>query len=57
MQNEMIKMNTYLNKEKGIFINLKQDNILHETDFILALKASTSNSRLVGVILKSNICC
>lgn len=47
MQNDMIKLNTLLNKEKGTHDNLHQDNILLENDFIMALKVrsqSFSNS-------------
>lgn len=40
MQNDMIKLNTLLNKEKGTHDNLHQDNILLENDFIMALKVS-----------------
>lgn len=40
MQNDMIKLNTLLNKEKGVHENLHQDNILLENDFIMALRVS-----------------
>lgn len=38
MQNDMIKLNILLNKEKGIYDNFYQDNILLENDFIMVLK-------------------
>ena len=43
MQNDMIKLNTLLNKEKGTHDNLHQDNILLENDFIMALKVSSQS--------------
>ena len=42
MQNDMIKLNTLLNKEKGTHESLHQDNILLENDFIMALKVTAS---------------
>ncbi|XP_011454679.3 coiled-coil domain-containing protein 40 [Magallana gigas] len=44
MQNDMIKLNTLLNKEKGTHDNLHQDNILLENDFIMALKEAEMES-------------
>ncbi|XP_052261678.1 coiled-coil domain-containing protein 40-like isoform X2 [Dreissena polymorpha] len=38
MQNDMIKLNTLLHKEKGAQVMLQQDNILKENDFITSLK-------------------
>lgn len=43
MQNDMIKLNTLLNKEKGTHDNLHQDNILLENDFIMALKVRSQS--------------
>ena len=43
MQNDMIKLNTLLNKKKGTHDNLHQDNILLENDFIMALKVSSQS--------------
>lgn len=40
MQNDMIKLNTYLHKEKGIHVDLHQGNILLENDFMRALKVN-----------------
>ncbi|KAK3091997.1 hypothetical protein FSP39_024328 [Pinctada imbricata] len=44
MQNDMIKLNTLLNKEKGTHECLHQDNILLENDFIIALKEAEKES-------------
>ncbi|XP_045213458.2 coiled-coil domain-containing protein 40-like [Mercenaria mercenaria] len=38
MQNDMIKLNKLLHKEKGTQVMLQQDNILKENDFITRLK-------------------
>ena len=38
MQNDMIKLNTLLHKEKGTQVMLQQENILKENDFINNLK-------------------
>ncbi len=38
MQNDMIKLNVLLHKEKGLETNLQQSNILMENDFIGSLK-------------------
>ncbi|WAQ97414.1 CCD40-like protein [Mya arenaria] len=38
MQNDMVKLNTLLHKEKGSQVMLQQDNILKENDFINSLK-------------------
>lgn len=38
MQNEMTKLNTLITKEKGMKINLEQNNILVEDEFIRTLK-------------------
>ena len=51
MQNDMIKLNTLLHKEKGTQVMLQQENILKENDFINNLKVSylfifTSNDNL-----------
>jgi hypothetical protein len=46
MQNDMIKLNTLINKEKGVHDNLHQDNILLENDFIMALKVSFSSKTI-----------
>ena len=40
MQNDMIKLNTLLHKEKGTQVMLQQENILKENDFISNLKVS-----------------
>lgn len=66
MQNDMIKLNTLLNKEKGTHDNLHQDNILLENDFIMALKVSsqsllklwyTVDSYVVHTLLNSSFGC
>lgn len=44
MQNDMIKLNTYLHKEKGIHVDLHQGNILLENDFMRALKEAEFES-------------
>jgi len=44
MQNDMIKLNTLLNKEHGTHDNLHQDNALLENDFVLALKEAEMDS-------------
>ena len=38
MQNDMIKLNTLLHKEKGTQVMLQQENILKENDFISNLR-------------------
>ena len=42
MQNDMIKLNTLLHKEKGTQVMLQQENILKENDFISNLKVRFS---------------
>ena len=44
MQNDMIKLNTLLHKEKGTQVMLQQENILKENDFISNLKVSFSST-------------
>lgn len=51
MQNDMIKLNTLLNKEKGTHDNLHQDNILLENDFIMALKVRSQSLPNFAVFL------
>ena len=41
MQNDMIKLNLLLHRERGIEQNLQQSNVLMENDFIGALKVRT----------------
>lgn len=38
MQNDLIKLNKLLHKEKGTQVMLQQENILKENDFITSLK-------------------
>lgn len=38
MQNDLIKLNKLLHKEKGTQVMLQQENILKENDFITGLK-------------------
>ena len=54
MQNDMIKLNTLLNKEKGTHESLHQDNILLENDFIMALKV-TKNILLAYMVSYSSV--
>lgn len=56
MQNDMIKLNTLLNKEKGTHDNLHQDNILLENDFIMALKVRSQSLPNFDVFLFASLC-
>ncbi len=40
MQNDMIKLNKLIHKEKGIQMDLSQNNVLMENDFVGSLKVS-----------------
>jgi len=42
MRNAMIKLNTLLNREKGVQENLEQGNILTENEFVQELKVRSS---------------
>lgn len=42
MQNDMIKLNKLIHKERGIQMDLSQSNVLMENDFIGSLKVSCS---------------
>ena len=62
MQNDMIKLNTLLHKEKGTQVMLQQENILKENDFINNLKVRylfifTSNDNLKVLKVVLNMCC
>ena len=49
MQNDMIKLNLLLHRERGIEQNLQQSNVLMENDFIGALKVRTCCAASSGV--------
>ncbi len=40
MQNDMLKLNTLLHKERGTEVNLQQTSILMENDFVGALRVN-----------------
>ncbi len=56
MQNDMIKLNVLLHKEKGMETNLQQNNILMENDFIGSLKVTCfeiSDNEKIHIVLTS----
>ena len=48
MQNDMIKLNVLLHRERGIEHGLQQSNVLMENDFIGALKVRDDGTRMAG---------